>query len=69
VARVSKGRKEAIDNIAVASAISTREKTIEGALPPATTSVGNSENIAVAADYGEERVIAGSLLMGTERLG
>jgi hypothetical protein len=69
VARVSKGRKEAIDNIAVASAISTREKTIEGALPPATTSVGNSENIAVAADYGEERVIAGSLLMETERLG
>jgi hypothetical protein len=69
VARVSKGRTEAIDNIAVASAISTREKTIEGALPPATTSVGNSENIAVAADYGEERVIAGSLLMETERLG
>ena len=69
MARVSKGRQEAIDNIAVGSAISTRERIIEGATAPDDTAVGNSENIGVAADYGEERIVAGATLIETERLG
>lgn len=69
MSRVSKGRREAYDNIAVGSAITTRERTINGALPPNFTAVGNTENIAVGSDYGEERVVAGSALMEGERLG
>lgn len=69
MSRVSKGRREAYDNIAVGSAITTRERTINGALPPTSTAVGNTENIAVGSDYGEERVVAGSALMEGERLG
>lgn len=69
MARVSKGRREAYDNIAVGSAISSRERTISGALPPDQTTVGNIENIAVGSDFGEERVIAGALLPEGERLG
>lgn len=69
MARVSKGRREAYDNIAVGSAVSTRERTIDGSLPPANTTIGNGENLEVGADYGEERVIAGALLPEGERLG
>lgn len=69
MARVSDGRREAYDNIAVGSAISSRERTIAGALPPDFTAVGNTENIAVGSDYGEERAVAGSTLMEGERLG
>lgn len=69
MARVSKGRREALDNIAVGSAISSRERTIAGALPPDQTAVGNTENIAVGSDYGEERTVSGSALMEGERLG
>ena len=57
MARTSRSRREAYDNIAVASAITTRERTIAGALPPAFTTYGNTENIAVGDDYGAERVI------------
>jgi hypothetical protein len=69
MARTVKGRKEAVDNIAVGSAISSRERVIAGALAPDFTAVGNGENIAVGSDYGEERVVSGSALMETERLG
>jgi hypothetical protein len=69
MSRVSKGRREAYDNIAVASAISSRERTIAGSLPPANTTVGNIENISVANDYGEERTVAGEALIEGERLG
>ena len=71
MARTSKARSQAIDNIAVGSAITTRERTIAGALPPANTTWGNSENIAVGVDYGadENLVVAGTNLLATERLG
>jgi len=69
MSRTVKSRREALDNIAVGSAITTRERTIAGALPPDFTGVGNTENIAVAQDYGNERVVAGSALMAGERLG
>lgn len=69
MSRVAEGRREAYDNIAVASAISSRERVIEGATAPDQTAIGNGENIAVASDYGEERVVAGSALMEGERLG
>ena len=70
MSRTVKSRREALDNIAVASAITSRERTIAGALPPAfTTNVGNLEKISVGVSYGNERVIAGSALMDGERLG
>lgn len=69
MSRTVKSRREAYDNIAAGSAISSRERTIAGALPPNSTAVGNIENIAVASDYGNERVVAGSTLMAGERLG
>ena len=64
--RIEKGRTRAYDNIAVGSANATRERTIAGSLPPDFTAVGNGENIKVASDYGEERVISGSTLMENE---
>lgn len=54
MARTVKARREAYDNIAVGSAISSRERTIAGALPPDFTTYGNTENIAVGSDYGQE---------------
>jgi hypothetical protein len=71
VARTSKARSEAIDNIAVGSAISTRERVIEGATAPAQTTWGNTENIAVGVDYGadENLVATGVNLLLTERRG
>lgn len=71
MARTSKARSEAIDNIAVGSAITSRERTIDGALPPAFTTWGNTENIAVGTDYSadENLVVAGTNLLATERLG
>lgn len=69
MSRVSKGRREAYDNIAVGSAISSRERTISGALPPDQTTVGNIENISSGTDYGEERVVSGAALIEGERLG
>lgn len=71
MARTSKARSEAIDNIAIGSAISTRERTISGALPPAFTTWGNTENIAVGTDYSadENLVAVATNLILTERLG
>jgi hypothetical protein len=67
MARTEKARSMAIDDIAAGSAITTRERTINGALPPDFTAVGNAEKIAVGSAYGSERVIAGSGLMLAER--
>jgi hypothetical protein len=71
MARTSKARSEAIDNIASGSAISSRERTIDGALPPALTTWGNTENIAAGVDYSadENLVVAGTNLLLTERRG
>jgi hypothetical protein len=70
MARTNKARSEAIDNIAVGSAISSRERTISGALPPDTTTWGNTENIQVGVDYSadENLVVVGTNLLATERL-
>ncbi len=70
MARTSRGRRKSYDNIAVGSAISSKERTINGALPPSfVDTIGGIENIAVAADYGAERTVSGSALMTGERLG
>lgn len=70
MSRVSKGRRQAYDNIAVGAAITSRERTIAGALPPDFTAVGNTENIAVGQDYGAERVIVkGTSLLSGENVG
>lgn len=77
MARTSRGRRQAYDNIAVGSAITTRERTVPdtsavkaGALPPNETTYGNTENISVGNDYAIERVIVkGTALMTGERLG
>jgi hypothetical protein len=71
MARTSKARSEAIDNIAVGSAISSRERTINGALPPAFTTWGNTENIQVGVDYSadENIIVTATNLLLTERLG
>ena len=69
MSRVSKQRREAYDNIAVGSAITSRERTIDGSLPPDETTYGNIENISSGNDYGEERHVAGSVLMEGENVG
>lgn len=67
MAVVVKGRRTRLDNIAVGSALTSKERTIAGAAPETVTdSVGNTENIAVGSDYGEERVIAGAALPENE---
>lgn len=69
MSRTSKGRREAYDNITMGSAVTSRERTISGALPPDPTVVGNGENIAVASDYGAEKIIVkGTTLLAGERL-
>jgi hypothetical protein len=70
MSRTNRSRREAYDNIAAGSAISSRERTISGALPPDFTTIGNTENIAVGSDYGAEKVIvSGTTLLAGERLG
>jgi hypothetical protein len=71
MARTSKARSEAIDNIAVGAAISSRERTINGGLPPEFTTWGNTENISVGVDYSadENLVVTATNLLATERLG
>jgi len=71
MARTVKARREAYDNIAVGSAITTRERTIAGSLAPDFTTFGNTENIAVGTDYGadENIVVKGTNLLTGERLG
>ena len=76
MARTNKARSEAIDNIAVGSAITSRERTLPGdnspaagALPPQQTTWGNTENIAVGTDYSadENLVVSGTNLLAAER--
>lgn len=71
MARTYRARSQAIDNIAVGSAISSQERTINGSLPPATATWGNTENIAVGTDYSadENIVVTATNLLLTERLG
>mgnify|MGYP000140244831 CR=1 FL=1 len=71
MARTVRARSEAVDNIAVGSAITTRERTISGSLPPAFTTWGNTENIAVGTDYSaDENIVAvATNLILTERIG
>lgn len=74
MARTSKARSEAIDNMfsgvvgELSDRITSRERTIDGALPPAFTTWGNSENIAAGTDYSadENLVEAGTNLLATE---
>lgn len=73
--RTFKGRRQAVDNIAAGSKITTQERTIYGSLPPTfatSTGVdwGNAENIASASDYGKENIVTrAATLMLMERLG
>jgi len=71
MSRTSKARREAYDNIAAGSAITSRERTISGALPPQFTTWGNTENISVGTDYSadENLVVKGTNLLAGERLG
>lgn len=69
MARTHRSRREAYDNIAVGSAITTRERTISGALPP-SFNYGGKDNIAVGNTNAAERIIVkGTVLMTGERLG
>jgi hypothetical protein len=70
MARTYKARSQAIDNIAVGSAITTQERVIAGATAPSTSSWGNTENIAVGTDYSadENIVVSGTNLLAAERL-
>jgi hypothetical protein len=70
MARTYKARTQAYDNIAVGSAVSSQERTISGALPPSTSTWGNTENIAVGTDYSadENLVVVATDLLGIERL-
>lgn len=69
MARTNKARSEAIDNIAIGSAISSRERTINGALPPDRTTWGNTENIQVGVDYSadENLIVVATDLLAAER--
>lgn len=69
--RTYRARLQAIDNITIGSDNSAQERTIAGALPPATATWGNTENISVGTDYGadENLVVAGTNLLSSERLG
>lgn len=71
MARTVRARSQAVDNIAVGAAITSRERTINGALPPDFTTFGNTENIAVGTDYGadENIVVTATNMLLTERRG
>jgi len=68
MARTVKARTHCVDNVAVASAMGV-ERTIEGAAPPANTTWGNTEKIAVATAYGadENLIVSGTNLLAVER--
>jgi hypothetical protein len=74
MARTYKARTQAVDNQGIAGGadrVTSQERTILGAVPPDTSTWGNTENIAVATDYSadENIVEAGTNLLLTERLG
>lgn len=72
MARTVRSRREAYDNIATGggtAVITTRERTISGALPP-SFSYGGKDNIAVGSPIGAERIIVKTTTLLTgERLG
>ena len=74
MARTYKARTQAIDNQGPnggADRVTSQERTINGALPPDTSTWGNTENISVGVDYSadENIVVAGTNLLLAERLG
>ena len=74
MARTYKARTQAVDNQGPAGTtdrVTSQERTINGSLPPATSTWGNAENIASGTAYGsdENLVVAGENLLLTERLG
>jgi hypothetical protein len=74
MARSYKARTQAVDNQfggASTDRVTSQERTINGSLPPATSTWGNAEKIAVGVAYGadENLVVAGTNLLLTERLG
>jgi hypothetical protein len=66
MARTVRNRRQAYDNIAVGSAISSRERTISGAASPTDA---DKDNIAVGSANGAERTVSGSALMTGENVG
>ena len=72
MARTVRSRREAYDDIALGggtAVITTRERTISGALPP-SFNYGGKDNIAVGNTNAAERIIVkGTALMTGERLG
>jgi len=73
MARTYKARTQAIDNQGIAGStdrVTSQERTINGSLPPATSTWGNAENIASGTAYGadENLVAAATDLLAAERL-
>jgi hypothetical protein len=74
MARTYKARTQAVDNQGIAGSsdrVTSQERTINGSLPPDTSTWGNAENISVGTAYGadENLVAAATNLLLTERLG
>ena len=74
MARTYKARTQAVDNQGPGGGawrVTSQERTINGSLPPSTSTWGNTENIAVGVDYSadENLVARGVNLLLTERLG
>jgi hypothetical protein len=74
MARTYKARSQAIDNQfggELTDRVTTQERTISGALPPDTSTWGNTENIAIGVDYSadENIVKVATNLLLTERRG
>jgi len=74
VARTYKARTQAVDNQGPAGGtdrVTSQERTINGSLPPDTSTWGNTENISVGVDYSadENIVVTATDLLLTERLG
>lgn len=74
MARTYKARTQAIDNQGTngtTDRVTSQERTINGALPPDTSTWGNTENIAVATDYSadENIVVAATDLLLAEKVG
>ena len=69
MARTVRSRREAYDNVAVGSQVTTRERTIAGALPP-SFNYGAKDNISVGNTNAAERIIVKTTaILAGERLG
>ena len=71
MSRTVRGRREALDNIAVGSAITTRERMRDNSdATAAAPTDATKDNISVGGVWGAEKVIvAGTTLLAGERLG